>query len=310
MTLPADPPPSPDVPDAPTAPPAAPPKRPKRTLKRLATRMLIYLAIGYAGWCATLYFFQDTMLFPGVGLPVGMKASTLSPAIEELRRPIPGGDGAEAAAWFVPAPGASADHPAPLVVYCHGNYETLDNQGWMIDLFRGLGCSVLLPEYRGYGRAGGKPSQAGIREDTLGFLHDVKARPEVDPSRVFYYGRSLGGGVAADLASVERPNAVVIESSFTSVATMAWKYFAPPLLAKNPYRTDRVLPALGIPVLLFHGSRDDTIPVAHARRMHAMTPGSELCEYDCGHDDPPSVSFAQDHRAKLEAFLKRAGVLR
>jgi hypothetical protein len=278
-----------------------------RDVRKLALRVLTCVALAYVAWCATLYFAQDIVVFPGVGLPALPQTAAQIPGLEELRRPIPGGG--QAAAWYVPAAGASARRPAPLVVYCYGNYETLDNQGRMIELFRSLGCAVLITEYRGYGRDGGRPSQAGIREDTLGFLHDAKARPEVDPSRVFYYGRSLGGGVAADLASVERCRAIVIESSFTSVTAMAWQYLFPPMLVKNPYRPDRILPGLGVPVLLFHGRSDSIIPVSHARRLHALTPGSELQEYDCGHYDPPSVSFPKDHRARLQAFLQRAGVL-
>lgn len=304
-------------PGEPVAPGPQPPatgsegaKPPRRSRKRLVTRMLIYGAIAYTAWCATLYFAQDKMLFPGVGLPAPAPGAAAHAGALELRRPLSGdGSAGEAFAWYLPAPGASAQRPAPLVVCFHGNYETIDNQGWMIELFHGLGCSVLLPEFRGYGGAGGSPSQAAIREDAAAFLNDVLARPEVDSTRVLYYGRSLGGGAAADLASVRKPAAIVIESSFSSVRSMSWRYSVPPLLVTNPFRTDCVLASLGVPVLIFHGTLDSVLPISHARALHAGTPGSELWEFACGHDDPPSVSFANEHRERLETFLRRAKLI-
>ncbi|HSA24403.1 MAG TPA: hypothetical protein P5076_23280, partial [Myxococcota bacterium] len=107
--------------------------------------------------------------------------------LERLSRALPAGG--EVEAWFLPGRGASADRPGPLVVFTHGNAELIDDWPRMLAPYRELGVSVLLPEYRGYGRSAGHPSQALLVEDALYFLEAALARPDVDRDRVVYHGR-------------------------------------------------------------------------------------------------------------------------
>src|SRR5438045_8236 len=84
----------------------------------------------------------------------------------------------------------------------------------------------------------------------------LAARPDVDRSRIVIHGRSLGTGVASQLAGRHQPAALILESPFTSVASFAWRYGVPPVFLKSPYRTDEVLPKLTCPILILAG-RDD-----------------------------------------------------
>lgn len=283
---------------------------PKQLARRIAIRAVVYAAMLYLAWCGALYFFQDRMLFhPEVTLP-----SQQAPAGAVVTRiDIPGG---QIDSWLFPAAGASADKRAPLVVFCHGNAEAIDDQSSTVECYRQLGCAVLLPEYRGYRGCAGKPSEVGIVDDAVQFLQAALVRADIDSSRLVIHGRSLGGGVAAQVAArcralPQSPNlrAVILESTFTSVAIMAHGYLAPEFLAKNPFRTDRVAPDLHCPILIFHGSQDTLIPVEHARRLKALSASARLVEYPAGHNDFPGPGRWDAYWQEIREFLKTAGVI-
>lgn len=283
-----------------------PPARRGASIRRLARRWLVFAAVLYVAWCVTLYFYQDTMLFPA-DLAPAPTAVRYDRTTEELRVDIGGGE--HAIAWFMPALARDSGKLAPLVIYFHGNAEIIDYQSTVVEGYRKLGCSVLLPEYRGHGRSGGKPSEKGILADAVRFFNEIVKRPDVDSSRVVMHGRSLGGGPAAQLAGARRPRALILESTFTSVAVMARGYLAPQFLAQNPFRTDRVLAGLDVPVLIFHGTHDDIIPVWHGRALRDLAQNGVYVEYDCRHNDFPGDANEDAYWNEIAGFLKRAGVI-
>jgi len=270
-------------------------------------RTLYCLLLVYVGWCATLYFYQEHLIFPGAFIR-GPAARHVDPQTIIMPLNLPGGGQVES--WFQPAPTASAAHPGPAVIFFHGNAELIDYQDDITLGYHQLGYSVLLPEYRGFGRSAGEPSQEGIVEDAVQLYDQLRARPEVDPARIIIHGRSLGGGFAAQLALKRRPVALVLESTFTSAAQMAYKYGVPQFLVKYPLRTDQVLPQLSCPLLLFHGITDTIIPVQHGRRLHELVPNAVYIEYPCGHNDMPGPENERDYWAQIRNFLSQAQTIK
>lgn len=271
-------------------------------LRFLRSAITIYLV-----WAGTLYFMQDRILFPAyaAGPPSPLKFNY---ATVEMERQVP--DVGRVAAWFVPAQLATADSPAALVVYFHGNAELIDHQHDMIQHYRNLGCNVLLPEYRGYGRSAGHPSEAGIVSDAEYFLSEALKRRDVDGSRLVIHGRSLGGGPAAQLAMKHKPLVMVLESTFTSAAAMAGKYFVPSFLVKNKFHVDDAVASLDIPILMFHGTTDDIIPISHGRRLKGLAKRGIYVEYDCRHNDfPGGPSNEDDYWRHIETLLRENCIL-
>jgi fermentation-respiration switch protein FrsA (DUF1100 family) len=209
-------------------------------------------------------------------------------------------DGERVEAIFVPAIGSA---PAPLVVYFHGNAEIQDFNLHIVEGYGRLGFNVLLPEYRGYGRSGGKPSQVAIRSDAAYFVDEIAGRPSVAPGRLLIHGRSLGGGAAADLARVRRPQAMILESTFTSIPAMVWEKGIPPLVIKNKFHNDEVVTAADFPVLIFHGDVDDVIPVSHGRKLRDINPRVVYAEYHCAHNDCPGASV-DDYWRRIGQLVK------
>lgn len=193
-------------------------------------------------------------------------------------------DGARIEAWFLRSatPGA-----APLVMYTHGNGELIDFWAEEFAPLRAAGMHVLLVEYPGYGRSRGRPSEGNITA-TLLAAYDLMARdPRVDATRIVGYGRSLGGGAIAQLAARRPMAALVLESTFTSLADIVRGFGIPDWLIVNRFDTRAALAHYPGPVLLLHGTRDVNIPVAHAHGLQRALPAATLRLLDCGHNDCP-----------------------
>ena len=253
------------------------------------------LALVGAYW-GLLFVAQRWVLFPAPRTPAESPAER-APDLESVWLDA---SGARSEAILLRArPGRAT--PGPLLVYAHGNGELIDQWVREFDAPRALGASVLLVEYPGYGRSAGKPSQASIARALVAAYDWAVARADVDPRRVVGYGRSLGGGAVCALARERSLAALVLESTFTSVRELAARFGLPGFLVRDPFDNLALVRGFQGPLLVLHGERDESIPVDHARRLHAAAPGSELHVLPCGHNDCPRPwrllgSFLEKHR--------------
>lgn len=242
---------------------------------------------------------QRLAIFPSFAALPDPRAAAGLAGIERWTLPTRAG---EVEAWFLPAHGASADRPAPAVMFAHGNAELIEYWARELEPYRAMGVSVLLPEYRGYGRSAGRPSERGIVKDFVQFHDRLAERPDVDGARIVFHGRSIGGGVVCGMARHRRPAAMILMSTFTSVATLAARYLLPRRLVTDPFDNEEVLRTLDVPVLLVHGRRDRLVPASHAHELAALAPQARLVLCDAEHNDcPPDwPQFWDEVRAFLD----------
>jgi len=271
---------------------------------RLVHRVLRSAVTMYVLWCVLVFCVQDWVIFPRHR---ALDPPEHPPIFVETQLTIKLDGGGDVFAWFIPALGATAENPAPVVIFFHGNGEVVGYEDEIILGYRTMGVSVLLPEYRGYGPAAGRPSEKGILDDAVRFYDELVKRPDVDASHVVFHGRSLGGGFAAGLAARREPCALILESTFTSVVSMAGKYLVPAFLVRHPMRIDRVLRTIKVPVLIFHGTRDRIIPVSHGRKLKALVPDATYIEYDRGHID---LTGHEGYWREVQHLLEAAGALK
>ena len=281
-----------------TTPPASRPWWRRQIRKRL----LLYPLIFYVALIAC----QERIIFPRHFAPA--PDPSLRPAHAAIIQLQLEGGG-QVPAWFFPVRTPGRPGPGPAVIVCHGNAEIIDQYTDIVAGYHRLGCSVLLPEYRGYGRADGSPSEAGILADMERFYDELISRADVDASRVVFHGRSLGGGVAAGLCRRRKPAALILESTFTSVSAMARRFLVPAFLIRHPFRTDQVVADLHIPLLIFHGTDDRTVPVRHGRRLHDLAPSATYIEYAGGHTDMPYGDQKARYWAEIAKMLQSAGIV-
>jgi len=187
--------------------------------------------------------------------------------------------------WLFKGKGVDAAHPGPAVLMAHGNRELIDFYRNRAEGYQKRGFTVLLGEYRGYGRSAGSPRRERIASDFTGFYEYLISQPFVDPQKVVFHGRSLGGSVLSELSMRCPPAAIIVESTFASIKAMA--HGAPDFLLVDRYDTLSALLDYRGPVLIIHGTRDDVVPASHALEMQEKIPRAELILYDFGHSDIP-----------------------
>lgn len=257
--------------------------------------ILLCLAVGY---CVLAFAMQRSVLFPA---PPASDADALAriPGAERIWLEA---NAARSEAWFLPAIPAALQ-PAPLVIFTHGNGELIDDWAGAFEPLRRWGAGVLLVEYPGYGRSTGAPSERSITAAVTSAYDRVLTRPDVDSRKIIAYGRSLGGGAACALARERSVAALVLESTFTSVRSLARGFGLLGFLVRDPFDNLAVLRSFSGPVLIIHGEHDEIIPVENAAALHAAAPRSRLALEPCGHND------CQRPWALVRDFLREAGLL-
>ncbi len=251
------------------------------------------LLVGYLVWCATLFVLQRRMLYLPDLAGRGLSEAELA-AIDGLeRRWVAQDDGVKTEAFLVRTRVAPA---RGLAVLFHGNGELIDDGLEDARRWNALGFHALLPEYRGYGRTPGAPSEKRIVDDALAAIADL--RGVLGAGELVLHGRSLGTGVAAQVAvrigetgtPRPTPSLLVFESPFTSIASFAWDYGVPPFIVRDAYRTDEALEELDVPIVILHARADTVVPIAHGRALAALAPRATLVELDGDHNSGISLT--------------------
>lgn len=267
------------------------------------------IVIGYITWCGGLYFLQTKLIFPCALTRRVLPDEKIPRYVDHWWLDADDGSGkpVRVEAYFI-AQNSDEGAKAPIVVYFHGNADSVDRCLDSIQLWRKRGFAVLIPEYRGYSRCGGTPNERVIVEDSIEFINRALARPDVDSSRAVFHGWSLGTGVAAQVATRIKPRAIVSQSGFTSVASFATGFGVPGFLVRSPFRTDEVLGSMADPppMLILHSPNDEVIPYSHAGRLHERIKGSRLYTTTGYHND--DISKNDGAWAEIDKLLRDSGV--
>ncbi len=234
----------------------------------LLSRLLV-IVLAYAGWLLLLFLLQDMLLFPRHMLG----GRTLSEAPVGFTEWSIRSEEGPVHAWYLPGSGCDQQEACGTVVMLHGNGMVID--GWISEAswFAEQGWNVLLPEFRGYGRAAGSPSERKLRNDTVEFIDRLLLEPGVDPDCVVLYGRSIGGALAVQVALDRTPAGMILQTPPASIGEMAWRYGAPPFLVRNQFDTVGALETLGsVPTLLIEHASDQVIPGSQSKRIRESAP--------------------------------------
>jgi fermentation-respiration switch protein FrsA (DUF1100 family) len=177
-------------------------------------------------------------------------------------------DGLHLNAWWF---AAAASPPRATVVVFNGNAGNRAHRVPLAEALRRGGLQVLLVDYRGFGGNPGSPSERGLAADSRAAYAYVARRADVDPSRLVYFGESLGSAVAIDLASDHPPAALILRSPFTSMADIGGHHY--PFLPVRWLLRDRFpsidrIGRIRSPLLVIAGDRDGIVPLEHSRRLY------------------------------------------
>jgi pimeloyl-ACP methyl ester carboxylesterase len=244
---------------------------------------------------------QRRIAFPGTARPSPRPSAAAPTGVTQVWLDASFG---RVEAWFLPAQDRAA---APTVVFAHGNGELIEDWYDPMRQVAGAGVNALLVEFPGYGHSEGRPSRASIRE-TFGLAYDrLVSEAGVDGGRVVAYGRSIGGGAAADLARDRAVSALVLQSTFSSTMRIARQMLAPGFLVLDRWDNVSGVAEFDGPVLVMHGPADEVIAFGHAQRIVAARPGLSVTPIPCGHND--CLGAWPEIVGTLTSFLMANGLL-
>lgn len=175
------------------------------------------------------------------------------------------------------------------VVHFHGNAETIDDNVTLARTVQKRGASMVLVEYRGYGRshAAGPSNERGLYADASAILENLAARG-IGADRVVLWGQSLGTGVATEMAKRGKGQRLVLVAPFTSTVALARR--AMPVLPAEWIMVDRFdnlakAPDVAARTLVVHGDADDVIPVEFGEELSRTLPHATFYKVSGGHHD-------------------------
>ena len=262
-----------------------------------AVVVLVVLGVLLLVWAGqrTLIYFPDR--------DVPSPAVTGLADVEAVR--IQAEDGVTLQAWFLPS---RAQQPSPAVIVFNGNAGNRAYRSSLAAALRGLGLSVLLFDYRGFGDSDGSPTEAGLNEDARAVWRYVAGRSDVRADRLVYFGESLGSAVAVRLAVEHAPAALILRSPFTSLVDVGRLHY--PILPVRWLLRDRfssvdAIASVRSPLLIVAGDRDRIVPLEQSRRLfeRASEPRELVVVRGADHND--AALF--DGRELIEAVRKFVG---
>lgn len=233
--------------------------------------------------------FERSIIFQPARYPAGDWQPEGLPFVDAY---FPSADGVKLHGWFI-----EHENPRAVILVCHGNGGNITS---CVDELRILHdrvhATVLAFDYRGYGRSEGQPGGPGIVADARAARAWLAQRAAVDESHIVLMGRSLGGGVAVELAAKDGARALVLQSTFTSLPDVA-KSLMPAVparvLMQTRFNSLAKIRRYHGPLLQSHGDADRLIPFALGQRLFdAANEPKQFVRIERGdHNDPQPDSY-------------------
>jgi fermentation-respiration switch protein FrsA (DUF1100 family) len=171
-----------------------------------------------------------------------------------------------------------AGKDAPLILLFHGNGEIASDYDGIAPLYTGIEVSLVVADYRGYGKSDGTPTASALLDDAIATHQSMPGLLKVrglDGSRLFLMGRSLGSAAALEIAS-RAGNAIsglIIESGFASalglIESLSGTSLPQELKAGvSGFENVEKIRRVEVPTLIIHGEEDEIIPVENGKILY------------------------------------------
>lgn len=253
-----------------------------------------------------IWWLQPRMIFYPIK-PLQSTPADWGTAYEDVR--LTTEDGIALHGWLIPAARGRTAPPSTLLFF-HGNAGNISHRRDSIAIFNDLGLDVLIIDYRGFGRSEGSVSERGLYRDAAAAWRWLTQTRGIPPEEIAVFGRSLGGAVATQLAARTEPAALIVESGFDDLGSLAQEHY--PLLARLvPLRyrfpAAQHMAAVRCPVLVLHSPDDRIVPDRLGRRLFAAALAPKtFVDLRGGHNDGFLRSQPQ-YQKSLAGFLDSLG---
>lgn len=226
---------------------------------------LAYIIYGYMALLIIIYLVQEKFIFKPEKLHAGFQFKYDVP-FKELFFDIKPGVRINGLHFFREA-------PKGLILYFHGNTRSI--KGWARyakDFYR-YDYDVVMVDYRGFGKSTGKRSEEDLLSD-MQFVYETLMQ-QYEQEHLIVYGRSIGSGFAAKLASDNNPRYLILDAPYYSFTEIMERYL--PILPvrwviRYRLRTDKWIMHVKCHTYILHGTKDRLIPISNSEKLQALNP--------------------------------------
>ncbi len=264
-------------------------------------KFLILAICFYAVVTAVIYFQQSSLIYyPDVaGRGLAATPQQIGLAFEDVE--LITEDEVRLHGWFIPS-----DNARGTVLFFHGNAGNISHRLESIATFKRMRLNVFIFDYRGYGQSQGRATETGTYRDAKAAWSYLVETRGIEANKIIVFGRSLGASIAAWLASQFTPAALILESSFSSVPSMAqrmYPFLPVKWLSRFSYDTRQYVSTIACPLLVVHSKNDEIIPYAEGRLVFDAAPANkQFLDIHGGHNDGFIVT-GRAYTDGLSAFI-------
>jgi uncharacterized protein len=254
--------------------------------------LCIISAIEFAVGCS----FQTRMIFPAEKIPPGEKFSA-NKGGEEVTLRTEDGISLSAIRYL------NFNSPR-IILYFHGNAGSLASWRFVYNDLEYLRTDMVIVDYRGYGKSGGKITEKGLYLDAKAVYDYARGLGYAD-GNIIVYGRSLGTGIAVDVARGKPLAGLILESPYASLRGMIYRefwYMLPFLYLSYTMDSRAKMAEIGAPLLILHGTRDNVVPFKYGKALFESHGGAKTFVpiEGGGHND---LDRFPQKKAALKAFF-------
>jgi pimeloyl-ACP methyl ester carboxylesterase len=271
-------------------------------------RILIFAYIGLA---IALYFGQSNLVFmPSRDVLETPKSMGIK--FEDIQ--LTTKDNVNLSAWLIPAKDNDPIGKG-IILFCHGNGGNISNRTSYLPIFKDLGLSTFLFDYRGYGKSEGQPSEEGTYADVEAAWQYLTQERKIPPQKIIVYGESLGGAIASYIVqttaqqnSQNSAAGLILASTFTSISDRAaelYPFLPIRLLSRFNYNSRDRLPNIKIPVLIIHSTDDEIIPFHHGDRNFQVANAPKKLVKLRGNHNEGFLDSLETYRTGINEFLQK-----
>ena len=220
---------------------------------------LFWIVIALVGYGVLAFAAARSIYYP-MAFPAGQWGVQAALGAEDVW--LHASDGTRLHAWWIARAGTKW-----TTLHLHGNAGNISHRDLSAETITRAGSSVLLLDYRGYGKSEGRPSEAGLYRDAAAAYEWLRAK-DYTPAQIIVHGESLGTAVAAELASRQPCAGVVLEAPFPSAKAVAHRVlpFLGPLLISG-FDTKSRMDRIRAPVFVIHGDADEVIAYSLGKQV-------------------------------------------
>ncbi len=264
---------------------------------KIVIYILRIILVAYPLICLILYFSQEKMIFFPQKLPAGYTFRFDQP-FEELHYTTKDNTLLTGILF-------KADHSEGLIFYLHGNAGSLQSWGAIAKTYTDLHYDLFIPDYRGYGKSGGHIQNENQLHGDVQLLYD-SLQQQYSEKKIIVLGYSIGTGLAAALAARNHPALLILQAPYFSLTDLVKQHLPmlPAFILKYKLETNKCLPACNMPVVIFHGDKDEVIYYGSSLKLQKLfKPADTLITlHNQGHN---GMSDNQEYIQELKKILNR-----